>query len=57
MIDTTTVAAGHAKQPFYKHLYFQVLVAIIAGIALGHFYPAFGEQSSRSATALSVSSR
>jgi aerobic C4-dicarboxylate transport protein len=44
MIDTTTVAAGHAKQPFYKHLYFQVVVAIIAGIALGHFYPAFGEQ-------------
>ncbi|CVI23422.1 C4-dicarboxylate transport protein [Agrobacterium fabacearum CFBP 5771] len=44
MIDTTTVAAGHAKQPFYRHLYFQVLVAIIAGIALGHFYPAFGEQ-------------
>ncbi|MDX8324397.1 dicarboxylate/amino acid:cation symporter [Agrobacterium tumefaciens] len=44
MINTTTVAAGHAKQPFYKHLYFQVLVAIIAGIALGHFYPAFGEQ-------------
>lgn len=44
MIDTTAVAVGHAKQPFYKHLYFQVLVAIIAGIALGHFYPAFGEQ-------------
>ncbi|MDH6295309.1 aerobic C4-dicarboxylate transport protein [Agrobacterium fabrum] len=44
MIDSTAVAAGHAKQPFYKHLYFQVLVAIIAGIALGHFYPAFGEQ-------------
>ncbi|MFK0385661.1 dicarboxylate/amino acid:cation symporter [Agrobacterium sp. NPDC090273] len=44
MIDTTAVAAGHAKQPFYKHLYFQVLVAIIAGIALGHFYPAFGEE-------------
>ncbi|MCR6725652.1 dicarboxylate/amino acid:cation symporter [Agrobacterium fabrum] len=44
MIDSTAVAAGHAKQPFYKHLYFQVLAAIIAGIALGHFYPAFGEQ-------------
>src|SRR5690606_5898455 len=43
MIDTTAVAAGHAKLPFYKHLYFQVLVAIIAGIALGHFYPSFGE--------------
>ena len=35
MIDTTAVAAGHAKQPFYKHLYFQVLVAIIAGVATG----------------------
>ena len=44
MIDTTAVAAGHAKLAFYKHLYFQVLVAIIAGIALGHFYPAFGEE-------------
>ncbi|MFB0689585.1 dicarboxylate/amino acid:cation symporter [Agrobacterium pusense] len=44
MIDTTAVAAGHAKLPFYKHLYFQVLVAITAGIALGHFYPAFGEE-------------
>lgn len=27
---------------FYHHLYFQVLVAIAAGIALGHFYPGFG---------------
>jgi aerobic C4-dicarboxylate transport protein len=33
MIDTTAVAAGHAKLPFYKHLYFQVMVAIVAGIA------------------------
>ncbi|KPF46390.1 dicarboxylate/amino acid:cation symporter [Rhizobium sp. AAP43] len=42
-IDT----AGHApegKQPFYKHLYFQVLAAIIAGILLGHFYPEIGAQ-------------
>jgi len=42
-IDT----AGHApegRQPFYKHLYVQVLAAIIAGILLGHFYPEIGAQ-------------
>ncbi|EHS49861.1 C4-dicarboxylate transport protein [Rhizobium sp. PDO1-076] len=40
-------ATGHApqgKQPFYKHLYVQVLAAIIAGILLGHFYPEIGTQ-------------
>lgn len=26
------------KQPFYKSLYVQVLVAIAIGIALGHWY-------------------
>ncbi len=39
--------AGHAprgKQPFYKHLYVQVLAAIVAGILLGHFYPEIGTQ-------------
>ncbi|MCQ1838457.1 dicarboxylate/amino acid:cation symporter [Neorhizobium galegae] len=30
------------KLPFYRHLYFQVLVAIAAGILLGHFYPDVG---------------
>jgi aerobic C4-dicarboxylate transport protein len=42
-IDT----AGHApegRQPFYKHLYVQVLAAIIAGILLGHFNPEIGAQ-------------
>lgn len=42
-IDT----AGHApqgRQPFYKHLYVQVLAAIGAGILLGHFYPEIGAQ-------------
>jgi len=29
--------------PFYKHLYFQVLTAILLGVALGHFYPSIGE--------------
>ena len=28
-----------AKQPLYKSLYFQVIVAIIAGVLVGHFYP------------------
>lgn len=44
MIDNTQVASSHAKMPFYKHLYFQVIVAIVAGIALGHFWPSVGEQ-------------
>ena len=29
-------------QPIYKSLYFQVIVAIILGVALGHFYPQSG---------------
>ena len=28
-----------AKKPIYKSLYFQVIVAIIAGILVGHFSP------------------
>ncbi|MDD7425794.1 MAG: cation:dicarboxylase symporter family transporter, partial [[Actinobacillus] rossii] len=28
-------------KPFYKELYFQVLVGIVAGIVLGYFYPEF----------------
>ncbi|MCM2293224.1 dicarboxylate/amino acid:cation symporter [Allorhizobium sp. BGMRC 0089] len=28
--------------PFYRHLYFQVVAAILIGIALGHFYPQTG---------------
>lgn len=31
------------KPPLYKSLYFQVLCAIVIGIALGHFYPSTGE--------------
>ncbi|HMT43105.1 MAG TPA: dicarboxylate/amino acid:cation symporter [Chakrabartia sp.] len=30
-------------KPFYAHLYVQVLVAIVAGVLLGHFAPASGE--------------
>ena len=32
------------KQRFYQTLHFQVLVAILAGIALGQFYPSLGEK-------------
>ncbi len=37
------VAAAHHK-PWYRHLYAQVLCAIVLGILLGHFYPSLGEQ-------------
>ena len=32
-----------ARKPFYRHLYFQVLVAIALGVTIGHFWPATGE--------------
>lgn len=28
-----------AGKPIYKSLYFQVIVAIVAGVLLGHFFP------------------
>ncbi|MFK3799304.1 MULTISPECIES: dicarboxylate/amino acid:cation symporter [unclassified Pseudomonas] len=31
------------RQPLYKSLYFQVIVAIIIGIAIGHWYPDAGK--------------
>jgi len=33
-----------ASPPIYKSLYFQVLVAIVIGVALGHFFPQVGAQ-------------
>ncbi len=35
-------ATPRGKIPLYRQLYVQVLVAIAAGILLGHFYPDFG---------------
>ncbi|MGE8319459.1 MAG: dicarboxylate/amino acid:cation symporter [Comamonas sp.] len=32
-------ASGHAPLPFYRQLYFQVVVAIVVGALLGHFEP------------------
>lgn len=43
-IPNGTVAEPRRPIPLYKQLYVQVLVAIAAGILLGHFYPELGTQ-------------
>src|SRR5499426_2833820 len=40
--DATMAPAAASKKPLYKSLYFQVIVAIVLGILLGHFYPDAG---------------
>ncbi|MFC4622758.1 dicarboxylate/amino acid:cation symporter [Comamonas nitrativorans] len=40
-IHAETIA--QLKLPFYRQLYFQVVFAIVAGILLGYFEPAYGE--------------
>jgi aerobic C4-dicarboxylate transport protein len=40
----STTLTRPEKQKFYRTLHFQILVAILAGIALGQFYPTLGEQ-------------
>lgn len=42
-IDTSAPHVPHQPKPFYRHLYFQVLVAIVSGALLGHFWPDIGE--------------
>ena len=42
-LDIPSTATPPVARPWYRHLYAQVLVAIIAGVLLGHFYPATGE--------------
>jgi len=43
MIAIPQDAPPPARRPWYAHLYLQVLVAIAAGVLLGHFWPATGE--------------
>ncbi|QKR99550.1 dicarboxylate/amino acid:cation symporter [Sphingomonas sp. CL5.1] len=43
MIAMPPDAPPPARRPWYAHLYLQVLVAIAAGVILGHFWPATGE--------------
>ncbi|ABM36299.1 dicarboxylate/amino acid:cation symporter [Polaromonas naphthalenivorans] len=38
-----TTSAPTEKLPLYRSLYFQVVCAVIAGVALGYFYPSVGE--------------
>ncbi|MFA5120674.1 dicarboxylate/amino acid:cation symporter [Zavarzinia sp.] len=37
-------AVPHGHRPFYKVLYFQVLMAVAVGILLGHFWPDLGAE-------------
>src|ERR1700745_1704459 len=34
----------HSRQPWYRILYVQVLIAIALGVLIGYFYPALGKQ-------------
>jgi aerobic C4-dicarboxylate transport protein len=38
------VTVNLKKPPIYKILYFQVLVAVVIGVLLGHFYPSLGTE-------------
>jgi aerobic C4-dicarboxylate transport protein len=42
--QATTADALPGHKPFFKSLYFQVLLAILAGVLVGHYYPQLGEQ-------------
>ncbi len=41
-MTTTKTTTASQKLPLYRSLYFQVICAVIAGVALGHFYPTLG---------------
>jgi aerobic C4-dicarboxylate transport protein len=40
-VDVTIPSKAKTKPPFYRAMYFQVLLGIIAGVAVGHFWPTF----------------
>ncbi len=42
MIEVPASTQPRAPLPFYRHLYVQVIVAIIAGMLIGHYWPDFG---------------
>jgi len=41
--QAASAEAPVVRRPFYRHLYFQVLLAIALGAFIGHFWPEFGE--------------
>ncbi|HBI20799.1 MAG TPA: hypothetical protein DDY79_16125, partial [Brevundimonas sp.] len=44
VIPVPSETAPVVRRPFYRHLYFQVLIAIALGALIGHFWPEFGER-------------
>ena len=42
-LEDSRAAIERSRSPFYKSLYFQVLLAIAAGVVLGHFWPETGQ--------------
>jgi aerobic C4-dicarboxylate transport protein len=44
MADTISSPVTAARRPLYRELYFQVLVAITLGVALGYFNPPLAEK-------------
>lgn len=43
-LDTTTLKEPYKRQKWYKILYVQVLIAIVLGILVGHFFPSVGKE-------------
>ena len=41
-LETSARPAAQTPRPFYRHLYFQVIVAIVLGALIGHFWPDIG---------------
>ena len=41
-VSPATLQVAPKKRPIYRSLYVQVICAVIAGVLLGHFYPAAG---------------
>ena len=42
-LNADTHPDAPAPKPLYTHLYFQVIVAIVLGALIGHFFPQTGE--------------
>src|SRR5258707_6903744 len=43
-MTTEAIRPAVRRQPWYKILYVQVLIAIALGVAIGHFYPDLGKE-------------
>ncbi len=41
-IDESATASPPKKTPFWKSLFFQLIVAVVIGISIGHFFPGLG---------------